>query len=490
LSGGIILAAMIFLPLSGGVLIGLLPESAERHARAAAITLCLAVLALAAVLWATFDSARAGMQHELITPWLPSLGSSFHLGLDGLSLSMVLLTALLSLLACVASKSVSEQPRRYFTLLLLLEAGLIGVFAALDLVWFYVFWEVVLIPMFFLINVWGGPNRNHAAIKFFVYTLAGSLAMLGGIITLYLSCGAKTFDMLALAGPAAALAPGLQLGIFIAIAFALAIKVPIVPFHTWLPDAHVEAPTAVSVLLAGVLLKMGTYGFLRFGPQLLPAGFDATRPVLAVMGAISIVYGGAIALRQSDLKKLVAYSSISHMGYVVLGIAAGTTAGIMGASVQMVSHGLIAGMAFLLVGALYERAHTREIEAFGGIASIAPWLAGFLVLTSFASLGLPGMSGFIGEFMVVTGSLREFTWQAVLASLAVVLTAGYLLWMLRRVVFGTLNPAREGMADMTRTEAMAVVPLALATLVIGIFPQTLVGVLGRSVEAIVHAIGG
>lgn len=487
---GIALAATIILPLLGGIAIGLIPERYEKSARTAAIAVSAVVLGIATVLWLRFDPTISGMQHELTMDWVPGLGTSFHLGVDGIALPMLFLTALLTVLACIASKNVTEMPRRYFTLLLLLEAGLTGVFVALDLILFYVFWEVVLIPMFFLINVWGGPNRSYAAVKFFVYTLAGSLAMLGGIITLFLATGAETFDMILLRESAAALSPALQTGIFLAIGFALAIKVPIVPFHTWLPDAHVEAPTAVSVLLAGVLLKMGSYGFLRFGPQLLPEGFSALQPVLAVLGVISIVYGAAIALRQSDLKKLVAYSSVSHMGYVMLGIAAGSAAGVMGATVQMFSHGLIAGMAFLLVGALYERTHTREIAEYGGIVKVTPILGGTIVMMAFASLGLPGMSGFIGEFMVVTGSLREYTWQAAVAATAVVLTAGYLLWMVRRVVFGRLNPQRADLADMTATEAWAIFPLAVATVAIGVFPQTLAGVMQTAVEAIVKVTGG
>jgi len=487
---GNLLAATVIIPLVGGVIVAVIPQSRARWARSVALVFSGVVLAVAAVLWRSFDRGADGMQFELVYDWVPGLGSSMHLGVDGLSLPLLLLTALLSVVAIVASSHIAQFTREYFTLLLLLEAGLIGVFVALDLVLFYVFWEVVLIPMFFLINIWGGPNRGYAAVKFFVYTLAGSLAMLGGIITLYLATGASTFDMIGLAEKASALTPGLQTAIFAAIAFALAIKVPIVPFHTWLPDAHVEAPTAVSVLLAGVLLKMGSYGFLRFGPQLLPDGFSAFAPVIGVLGVISIVYGAAVALMQSDLKKLVAYSSVSHMGYVMLGIAAGTTAGVMGASVQMFSHGLVAGLSFLLVGALYERAHTREIAAFGGIAKVAPVLAGTLVFASFASAGLPGMSGFIGEFMVILGAFEPFTAYAALAGLAVVLTAGYLLWMLRRVVFGELNPERESMPEITLTEAVAVAPLCVASVLIGVFPQTLVGVMQGGVEAISRALGG
>jgi len=484
-----ILAFTILVPLAGGVLIAIIPRSLARWARPVAITVSGLTLAMATYLWVSFDGTSSDMQFELIHDWVPGIGTSFHVGVDGLSMPMVFLTALLTVVAIVASSKIKDLVREYFTLLLLLEAGLMGVFVALDMILFYVFWEVVLIPMFFLINIWGGPRRNYAAVKFFIYTLAGSLAMLGGIIALYLSTGAVTFDMLELATDAASLSAATQTAIFVAIAFALAIKVPIVPFHTWLPDAHVEAPTAVSVLLAGVLLKMGSYGFLRLGPQLLPEGFRALVPVISVLAVISIVYGAAVALMQTDLKKLVAYSSVSHMGYVMLGIAAGTTAGVLGASVQMFSHGLIAGMSFLLVGALYERAHTREMGAFGGIAKVTPVLAGTLVFASFASAGLPGMSGFIGEFLVILGSFEPYTWFAALAGLAVVLTAGYLLWMLRRVVFGQLNEERAAMPEMTLTEAIALAPLCIGTIVVGIFPQTLVGTMQASIEAVARIVG-
>jgi NADH-quinone oxidoreductase subunit M len=284
------------------------------------------------------------------------------------------------------------------------------------------------------------------------------------------------------------LTAGAQLAIFSAMAVGLAVKVPIVPLHTWLPDAHVQAPTAVSVLLAGVLLKMGTYGFLRLGPGLLPLGFKAVLPVIAVLAVISIVYGAAVALMQTDLKKLVAYSSISHMGYVMLGISAGTAAGITGAQVQMFSHGLIAGLLFLLVGMFYERAHTREIAAFGGVAKVVPILAGLLVFASFASLGLPGMSGFIGEFLVIVGTLGVYPTYAVIAAFAVIVTVGYLLWMLRRVAFGPLNPDRADMPELTLSEALSVAPLCVLILVIGIVPQSLIGVISPSVEAIMRVL--
>jgi len=484
-----LLAATIVLPLVGGVALSFIPKARASLARPCALVLSGIVLAIAAWLWASFDGSLAGIHYELKVPWIAGLGTSFHIGVDGLSLPLLFLTALLTFVAVIASRSIKDRERQYFTLMLMLEAGLCGVFVALDLILFYLFWEVVLIPMYFLISIWGGPRRSYAAVKFFLYTLAGSLAMLGGIIALYLATGAKTFDMLEVALLASHLTAGIQTAIFAAIAVGLAVKVPIFPLHTWLPDAHVEAPTAVSVLLAGVLLKMGGYGFLRLGPEMLPKGFSAAAPVIAVLAVISIVYGAALALVQTDLKRLVAYSSVSHMGYVMLGIAAGTAASVTGATVQMFSHGLIAGLLFLLVGAVYERAHTREISAFGGIAKIAPVLAGTLVFASFASLGLPGMSGFVGEFMVLAGSLQRFTGLTVVAAAAVILTVSYLLWMLRRVTFGPLNQARLGMADMTASEALSMAPLCVLIVVVGVFPETLVGVMHASVNAIASVLG-
>jgi len=484
---GWVLASTIIIPLLGSAVIALIPEAGSRFARTLALIFSALTFGASTVLWVQFGRGVPGMQFELIAEWVPALGTSIHLGVDGISMPMVFLTGLLSLLAVIASGSIKHRVKRYFALLLLLEASLMGVFVSLDLILFYVFWEVVLIPMFFLISVWGGPNRQYASVKFFVYTMAGSLAMLGGFIALFLHSG--TFDLAVLATIAPSIGPALQTGIFLAIAFGLAIKVPMFPFHTWLPDAHVEAPTAVSVLLAGVLLKMGSYGFVRFGPQMLPSGFLAIAPVIAVLAVISIIYGAAVALKQSDLKKLVAYSSVSHMGYVMLGIAAGTSTGLTGANVQMFSHGLIAGMAFLLVGCFYERAHTREISAFGGTVKIAPVLSGALVLMAFASLGLPGGSGFIGEFMILVGSFESFPVPTILAAAAVALTAGYLLWMLRRVVFGPLNPKRKTMPDMTHTEATSIFPLAAAVVVIGVLPSTLVGVIQASAVQIAALLG-
>lgn len=485
-----VLVILVAAPLLAAVVIALLPQSASHLARPMAIAFAGAVLALSGWIWSAFDRSSEAMQFVFTREWIPGLGASFEFGVDGLSLPLVILTTLLTVLAAIASGSIRERPRAYFALLMLLEAGLIGVFISIDLVLFYLFWEVVLIPMFFLIAIWGGARRGYASVKFFLYTLAGSLAMLAGIIGLFLLTGAETFSLRELVAPAAALPPQTQTILFTALAFALAVKVPIVPFHTWLPDAHVEAPTAVSVLLAGVLLKMGSYGFLRLGPQLLPQGFSALAPTLGVLAVVSIVWGAAVALTQTDLKRLVAYSSVSHMGYVMLGIASGTSAGILGANVQMFSHGLIAGMSFLLVGALYERAHTREISAFGGIVKVAPVLAGTLVFASFASAGLPGMSGFVGEFLVVLGALPALPIHAVIAAAAVVVTCGYLLAMLRDVVFGPLNAERADLPEMSGAEAWSIMPLVAITLIVGVFPQTLASVMSAASEAVVRALGG
>ncbi len=485
-----VLFVTVLLPLVGGIALGLWPKSRATSVWYPAIALGAAELGLAVWLWAAFDPDKAGMQFQFVRPWVPGLGTSLHLGVDGLSLPMVLLTALLTLLAVIASRNITDRPREYMTLLFLLEAGLVGVFIALDFIVFYLFWEVVLIPMYFLIHIWGGQNRSAAAMKFFIYTLVGSVVMLTGIIALFLATGGKTFDMLLIAPGARALAEATQIAIFAAIGIGLAVKVPIVPLHTWLPEAHVEAPTAVSVLLAGVLLKMGAYGFLRFGPMLLPKGFDAAQPILVVLGVVSIVYGAAVAMVQTDLKKLVAYSSISHMGYVTLGIGVASAVSIDGAVVQMFSHGLIAGLMFLLVGMIYERAHTRQIADFGGLAKVVPVLAGTLVFASFASLGLPGMSGFIGEFLVVTGAYGSYTASAVIAGLAVLLTATYLLTMLQRVVFGPLNDRWTLMPDVTLREAFALAPLCILTVVVGVAPHTLLGMVQATNDLIAKLAGG
>jgi len=483
-----LLTAAVFLPLAGSILIAALPAQEGRPRRMAAV-FTGATFVITALLYLGFDRGASGMQFVERVPWVPSLGMTYHLGIDGISLPIVLLTGLLSFLAVIASWKIDLRPKHYFALLLLLEVGMMGVFCALDFVLFYVFWEVVLVPMYFLIGIWGGPRREYAAIKFFLYTLLGSVIMLLGILMLYFAPGVRTFDMLEVARHT--LPIGLQSWIFLAFFAGFAVKVPLFPFHTWLPDAHVEAPTAVSVILAGVLLKMGSYGFIRVTMPITPDAFANYAPMLAVLSVIGIVYGACCAMVQKDMKKLVAYSSVSHMGYVMLGIAAGTAASVNGAVIQMFNHGCITGMLFLLVGLVYERTHTRMIDDLGGLSLKVPVLGGILAFASFASLGLPGLSGFIGEFFILLG-----TYESVLAksfvyisTAAIVLTAGYLLWMLQRVALGKLPEKLEGLVDINLREASTLVPLMAIIVVVGIYPTVMLSVINPSVTSLLRIVG-
>ncbi len=380
-----------------------------------------------------------GAQFMINKPWIPSLGVSFLMGIDGISMPLIFLTALLTTLSLIYSLFIEMRPKEYFWMFLLLETGMLGVFTSLDFVLFFVFWEVSLVPMYFLIGIWGGPRREYAAIKFFLYTMVGSMTMLLGILALYFS-GGHTFNMLELA----AANPMARAGLVGALVFwgmflGFAIKVPMWPFHTWLPDAHVEAPTAGSVILAGVLLKMGTYGFMRILMPMLPEQFSQYWMIIAVISLVAIIYGAFVAMAQQDLKKLIAYSSVNHMGYVTLGCAVAASAAaapesralaLNGAQMQVFSHGLITGALFLLVGVIYERAHTRDLSAFGGLGAKVPIFAGMLAFCSFGSLGLPGMTGFIAELSVLVGTFAAWPLVAGLALIGIVITAAYMLWMI------------------------------------------------------------
>ncbi|RJQ54454.1 MAG: NADH-quinone oxidoreductase subunit M [Actinobacteria bacterium] len=484
-----ILTVIIFLPLVGAIVTAAVPDRQAR-ARWLASFFTGATFILTVMLYYAFDKGGAGMQFVQKLDWVPGLGMSYHLGVDGISLPMVVLTGLLSLLAVVASWKIDVRPKHYFALLMLLEVGMLGVFLALDFVLFYIFWEVVLVPMYFLIGIWGGPRREYAAIKFFLYTLLGSVIMLVGILALYFAPGVRTFDMLAAARHNFPVA--LQGWVFLAFFAGFAVKVPLFPFHTWLPDAHVEAPTAVSVILAGVLLKMGSYGFIRIVLPILPDAFRVYAPYLAALSLIGIVYGAMVAMVQKDLKRLVAYSSVSHMGYVMLGIAAGTTAAVNGAVIQMFNHGTITGMLFLLVGLVYERTHTRQIADLGGLSSKVPVLGGILAFASFASLGLPGLSGFIGEFMILLGTYQSLLSKTAVyvAAGAIVLTAGYLLWMLQRVSLGTLPEKLEGLVDIDLREASTLVPLMAIIVVVGVYPTVMLSIINPSVQQLLSMAGG
>src|SRR5712692_10454458 len=474
-----VLSWMTFSPLAGMVVVLLLPSARHNLIRWVSALATLPPLLLGAWLYGHFDRANPGFQFVEKAPWIPTYNIQYFIGVDGISISMVLLTALLTFLCIFASWGIDKGVKGYFALFLMLDTGMMGVFVALDFFLFYIFWEVMLLPMYFLIGIWGGPRREYAAIKFFLYTLLGSVLMLVTILYLYFAADPHSFDMTQLA---ALVHDRISLRVQILLWFALfigfAIKIPAFPFHTWLPDAHVEAPTAISVILAGVLLKMGTYGILRINYGILPAATLATAWgghslafwCLAALGTFNIVYGAMVAMAQSDLKKLVAYSSISHMGYVMLGMAAFTPQGINGAVLQMFNHGTVTAMLFLLVGVIYDRAHHREINGFGGLASILPIYTGVTGLAFFAAMGLPGLSAFISEVLVLLGAWKKYPGLTAIGASAVILTAGYLLWALQRMYLGTPNEKYLSLPEINARELFTLVPLGAIVIFLGIYP--------------------
>jgi len=479
---------LLLCPVVGILLVLASPRTSVRAIRAIAVLATGAAFVVSLRLLFAFRAAEPGLQFVERLPWIQPLNVFYFLGVDGISLPMVLLTTLLSFLACLASFSISERHKEYFALYLLLEAGMLGTFLALDLFLFYVFWEVVLVPMYCLIGIWGGGRREYSAFKFFVYTLAGSLAMLLAILALY--GRARTFDMVELSQMGHTFEFGFQQLLFLGFFLGFAVKVPIFPFHTWLPDAHVDAPTPGSVLLAGVLLKMGGYGFFRIAYPIAPDAAQWFGWGMAVLGMVNIVYGAFVAMAQTDFKRLVAYSSVSHMGFVLLGLASLTPAGLNGALFQMVSHGLITGGMFLLVGVLYDRTHTRDLTAFGGLSARVPVYAGFLMFFSLASLGLPGLSGFIAEFLSLVGGFGVWRWQTVVSVTGIVVAAAYMLKVVRQILLGPLNERWKALADMSPREILSLAPLLGLVLALGVYPLWLLSLQDASIARLLAHVAG
>lgn len=464
-----ILNLVIFLPLIGGSLTLILPKDKTLWIKILAVGTTLATFILSLHLVYYFQD-QPGYQFVFTRPWIPSLGITYSLGIDGFSLWLLLLTTLLMPLAVIFSTEViSEKQKSYYVYLLFLETGMLGAFCALDVFLFYIFWEAMLIPMYFLIGIYGHGRKIYAALKFFLFTLVGSVLMLLGMIYLYYQSG-ETFllgDWMNLS-----LAPRVQIILFTAFSLSFAIKVPIFPLHTWLPDAHTEAPTAGSVILAGVLLKMGTYGFVRFAMPLFPQGLEMARSPLIVLAIIGIIYGALVAMVQKDMKRLVAYSSIAHLGFVMLGLMAFNTEAITGSVYQMLNHGISSGGLFFLVGMLYDRTHTREIADYGGIAKSVPLFSFIFMIVALSSIALPGTNGFVGEFLILSGSFRSFPIPTMIATSGVILSAVYMLWMVERVFFGPLKQETLGsLKDMKWREVLTMVPLVILILWMGLKPN-------------------
>jgi NADH-quinone oxidoreductase subunit M len=491
-----LLTILILLPVVGAIATighGFVYKRSESHYKWIALAFSVATFALSLLLL-TGDTTGGGFRFEQNVPWISSIGARYHIGVDGISLWLVLLTTLLVPISILSSwTSVTKRQLSYYVFLLVLESAMIGVFVSLDLLVFYLFFEASLVPMFFLIGIWGGKERIYAATKFFIYTAVGSLLMLAAIIALYYLAGSFDYVTIlnALKAGTTRLVPGSQTEALIFLAFALAfcIKVPLFPFHTWLPDAHTEAPTAGSVILAGVMLKMGTYGLLRFNLALFPSASRYFAPLIITLAVIGIIYGALVAMVQPDVKRLVAYSSVSHMGFVVLGLFSFTEMGMQGALYQMLNHGVSTGALFLFVGMIYERRHTRQISDFGGLATSMPWFSALFVIASLSSIGLPLLNGFVGEFLIMIGTWTStaVTWPwiaTMLAGTGVIWAAVYMLWMLQRVVFGRVtNPENARLKDLNAREVGLLIPLLILMLWMGVFPRPF---LERSRQSVVE----
>jgi NADH-quinone oxidoreductase subunit M len=486
------LTFVTFLPFFGALFLVFMPKENVVAIKQTALAVAVADFLLSLSLWTNFDNTTHKMQYELNVSWIESWGINFHVGLDGISLLLYVMTTFLTMICIIASWDVKKHVREYMMAMLVLSTGMLGVFIALDLFMFYVFWEFQLVPMYIIIGVWGGPRRIYASIKFFLFTAVGSLLMLVAILWIYFyiqeTTGVATADILYITEHLNAPIDA-QKWLWMAFFLAFAIKVPMFPFHTWLPDAHVEAPTAGSVILAGVLLKMGTYGFLRFNLPFFPEASNYFVPMIAWLSIIGIIYGALVAMVQEDLKKLVAYSSVSHLGFVMLGIFALNPYGIQGALIQNINHGISTGALFLLVGVIYDRRHTRLITEFGGLAKIMPKYAICFMIAALSSIGLPGMNGFVGEFLVLLGIFQVNGLWAAFATSGVILAACYILWMFQRVMFLELkNPANMNLKDMNMREMITVVPLIILIFWIGLYPKPFMKTFDASVTHLVSKV--
>ena len=469
---GHLLSVLIFFPLVGALAIVIGGrEMNDRTARWLTLFVTIVTFAVSLAVLARFDHANPGFQMLEQASWVPSIGLQYVVGVDGISLWLVLLTTFLFPVSVLASWTVTTDVRRYMIAMLVLETAVLGTFLALDLIVFFIFFEAILVPMYLLIGGWGGERRVYAAVKFFLYTMAGSAFLLVSILFLYAHTGATTFDLRSLADASSTLPVQTARWLFLGFFVAFAVKVPIFPLHTWLPDAHTEAPTAGSVLLAGVLLKVGAYGLIRFSLTLFPEAAKHFATAVSVLAVIGIIYGAVCALGQRDVKRLVAYSSVSHLGFVVLGVFALTQQAVTGGVLQMVNHGLATGALFLLVGMVYDRTHTRRLDEMGGLASQMPWLLGFFLFAVFASAGLPGLSSFIGEFLVIVGTFAVSHVFGSLAAIAVVLGAIYLLWSYQRVAYGPIHDEHRTLRDVSAREVLVIVPVLALLLVFGVYPK-------------------
>jgi len=488
------LSIIVFLPLLGAIVIALLPGATPRQVKRTAALFTAAVFILSVALFFMFDRSLSGPQFVEQASWIPAINVQYFLGVDGLSLPMLILTALLGLIAVLVSWKIDLRAREYFAWLLILETGILGVFCSLDLILFFLFWEVELIPMYLLISIWGSGRKEYSAMKFVLYTLVGSALMLAGILILYSQAG--TFDMTVLAGMGleAALGSLMATAIFFLLFIGYAVKLPVFPLHTWLPDAHTDAPTAVSVILAGILIKMGGYGMIRVCVGIFPETAKDYAPLLVALAVVGIIYGAAVTLRQTDLKRLIAYSSISHMGFVLLGIFALSQVSMTGATLQMFSHGIITGLLFALAGLIYDKTHERSIPLLGGLARQMPIILVIFSVAGLAALGLPSTSGFAAEFLVFLGSFNSevvpgIQIYTVIGILGVVLGAGYILWMLQRVFYGTPKAQYDGVPDANRLEKVYIFSMVAVIMLIGIYPAILTDIMKMGVLPVLAPLG-